>query len=122
MNQEVKALWVQTLRNPKVKQGKAKLRSGDSFCCSGVLTELFRSSTANTKGLSWDRMESFGGRAITLCPEVMDWAGITNTQMLTVPASIGSKYHGVKQFMLLPDLNDAGISFEDLASLIQEQL
>lgn len=121
MNKEVKQLWVKALRSTEFKQGRSKLKSGDAFCCSGVLTELYRVSSENS-GIDWERGESFGGRARTLCPQVMNWAGITNTQMFTVHNALISKYPGTKPFMLLPDLNDAGVSFEDLASLIEAQL
>lgn len=40
MNQEIKQKWVEALRSGKYKQGKRVLRSGDKFCCLGVLCEV----------------------------------------------------------------------------------
>lgn len=37
MDPNVKTLWLKALRSGNYKQGYMKLRSGDRFCCLGVL-------------------------------------------------------------------------------------
>lgn len=40
MDPEIKAKWVAALRSGKYKQGRGRLRSGDEFCCLGVLCDI----------------------------------------------------------------------------------
>jgi hypothetical protein len=41
MDAEWKRKWVEALRSGKYKQGKHQLTDGDTFCCLGVLTDLY---------------------------------------------------------------------------------
>ena len=40
MNPEIKAKWVAALRSGEYKQGKRYLKSGDTYCCLGVLCDI----------------------------------------------------------------------------------
>lgn len=40
MNPQIKKRWTDALRSGEYKQGKGLLRTGDKFCCLGVLCEL----------------------------------------------------------------------------------
>lgn len=41
MTPELKAKWIAALRSGQYKQGKGALCSKDTFCCLGVLAEVF---------------------------------------------------------------------------------
>ncbi len=81
MKPEVKELWVSALRDSDMKQGRGCLKEGNEFCCLGVLTELYRMSTANVKNLDWHQLtsisaESFDGTGMFLPRVVAEWAGL----------------------------------------------
>jgi hypothetical protein len=40
MDQQIKKQWVEALRSGKYKQGTGHLRTGDNYCCLGVLCDL----------------------------------------------------------------------------------
>jgi len=40
MDVQLKAKWVEALRSGMYEQGRSYLRSGDSFCCLGVLCDV----------------------------------------------------------------------------------
>jgi hypothetical protein len=50
MDPEVKAKWLVALRDPETKQTKGCLRRGDSFCCLGVLSDIY----AKEHGIEWE--------------------------------------------------------------------
>lgn len=40
MKKTLKLKWIAALRSGAYKQGKGRLRRGDSYCCLGVLCEV----------------------------------------------------------------------------------
>jgi hypothetical protein len=90
MNPEVKALWVDALRDGTRKQGHGQLRKDDNFCCLGVLSELgyeagicerFQNEVIDVddNGVETKHIEYRYGRqraSAFLPQEVMEWAGI----------------------------------------------
>lgn len=139
MNPEVKALWVQALESGEFKQGTGALRTteilattvdengdmvvtergGSSFCCLGVLCELHRKTVGDSE---WENNSDAGadlyyqGETCMLPENVMEWAGLEDIAGAYVVSPGAS--HGRS----LWELNDAGHSFNDLATLIKEQL
>ena len=55
MKKRVKKLWVEALRSGGYKQGRKRLRYGDTYCCLGVLCDLYRKETGEGK---WNKQQS----------------------------------------------------------------
>ena len=77
MNNTIKKRWVAALRSGKYRQGTEALRSGNTFCCLGVLCDLH----AKVTFVSWDYdpvsgMYSYLGETFLLPRSVCEWAGI----------------------------------------------
>lgn len=41
MNQRVLRLWTEALRSGNYKQGQQRLRADDTYCCLGVLADVY---------------------------------------------------------------------------------
>ncbi len=145
MNPEVKGKWIAALKSGNYKQGKKVLREGDNFCCLGVLCDLY--SEENTDG-SWKResnydfaylgvlgkqpeIYTFNGLIAVLPVAVSEWAGF-NDENLSVddellkeilkidPEDVKSPYLEGGDSTELALVNDYGVSFEDIATLIEQ--
>ena len=121
MNAEKKKLWVDALRSGKYRQGKDALQSSPGhFCCLGVLCDL-----ARLEGIGeWDdkiimgRVEPTFETASSsernyLPREVRAWADMAW-------ASPSVTRNGFSRPLAV--LNDQGISFDEIADIIDEQL
>lgn len=113
MNQEVKALWLEALRSGDYRRAEGKLHrtaNGEEYCCLGVLCDL-----AVKAGLPVEVEPAlraymrYDGFPDTLPESVMEWAGLMDSSPDTP--------HGE-----LVALNDDGMSFDDIANVIEEYL
>lgn len=119
MNQDIKAKWIKALKSGEYTQAEAMLRKDDgrggvSHCCLGVLCELYCQAT----GAEFDALERpmRNGTADELLPKVVkEWAGLDENDP-SIPETDGG-YHNT-----LSGFNDDGMSFEDIAVLIQNHL
>jgi hypothetical protein len=118
MNKEVKEKWLEALRSGEYEQGRERLRSGDKFCCLGVLCEIYRKDMDNGEWRTYDKDDilfqtgatsKFG----TLPRVVINWSelpddnpNVTHDGMVNTLAS----------------LNDNGESFETIADVIEKNL
>jgi hypothetical protein len=105
MNKEYKQKWIDALRSGKYKQGKGCLRSGDNYCCLGVLCDIVdpKYFTHGTNGY-----RSY------LPLHIQDRVGIEDPD--------GRLHHSIGQFNTLIGLNDsAEYTFEQIADIIEEQ-
>jgi len=105
--------WVAALRSGKYKQGRRQLRSGDSYCCLGVLCDLAvkegvikceRSLTFDAV-LYGDELE----KAYLPC-QVITWSGMKNAF---------GRLNKVYLNEDLANMNDRGCSFEEIADAIE---
>lgn len=77
MNTEIRARWTAALRSGRYRQGTTALRTGDEFCCLGVLCDL-----AEQDGVTQAHADgtvggySYDGYPDLLPPSVRDWAGL----------------------------------------------
>lgn len=105
---EVRQKWMDALKSGKYAQGKDALRDGDTFCCLGVLCDLYAKEHPET---AWDDEDMFvyaedaeGARVSDIAPFVVaNWAGVTYAQMGT-----------------LAEANDGGDTFETIAASIAD--
>ena len=113
MNQEIKRRWIEALRSGQYKQGKSCLRGlDDTFCCLGVLTDLY----VQEHGKKWIQSSNFNcnfftfdGEGGVLPRSVIKWAGIYYENPV-----IGD--------FNLATFNDQGKSFTEIADLINQHL
>jgi hypothetical protein len=120
MNPEIKAKWLEWLRSDNYKQATGRLRTGEnSFCCLGVLCHIHQREAAgrwvlDSDGYSYtDSHETEGGVLPTF---VIDWAGLQDC----APEPILDYGSGLSAS--LSWLNDHGMTFNEIANLIEKQL
>lgn len=113
MDKRIKALWIESLRGGEYGQGIGRLRSrvSNNFCCLGVLCDLaskegvgeWRSCEDNVFAMNF-LTEGEGVESAFLPSAVRTWAGM----------SVGTSD--------LMDMNDSGVTFEEIADYIEESL
>lgn len=120
MNPDVKQAWLEALRGDTYQQTVAKLRSFDrnyqveGFCCLGVLCDLHAKAGLGAWEFDAERVKStYEKHGDTLPSVVMLWAGLTEPN----PHVIAEGYQRT-----LASLNDAGVSFAEIADLIEGNL
>lgn len=130
MNPEIKAQWVAALRSGTYDQGQDYLHTrNDTYCCLGVLCDLavkagvIDEPQQDNSGDSWTytSKNAAGGHdsSDTRLPEgVKEWAGLSDMD----PAIKGPVPETGRYSVALADLNDNGMSFDDLSNLIEKYL
>lgn len=127
MNAEIKAQWLTALRGGEYTQGRNYLRNCDGeFCCLGVLSDL---AVKGDESFSWN--QEYEGDAYYVkhesdmlnrhyLPEVVaDWAGLDET--FSGQGIIETRHynrHGKPLRISLSGLNDSGLTFEQIADVI----
>ena len=117
---EVKAKWLAALRSGDFKQGQGSLHTiepvvGERFCCLGVLCKLaadegvipapIRSDFARKNWVVYD------GAASLLPKSVSRWSGIAD----------GFGAYGESGLATLANDNDAGMTFPEIADIIERE-
>lgn len=118
MNEERKKEWVAALRSGDYKQGKHTLRHEDSFCCLGVACDLAVKAGAVSYEVSFDWKTYLYGadkQSRILPKDVIEWLGLEEDDDPHNPR-VGDYPTGLAQ------LNDDGVSFEDIADAIEKNL
>jgi len=118
MNKRVKALWIQALRSKEFKQGTFKLADRGRFCALGVLCEI-----ALLHGVCTYDDEAYDGKQRRLSYNILRWANI---------AQKGEKFFDKREqevvvrvkgrLTTIAQLNDAGVSFNEIALVIEREL
>ncbi len=114
MLETIKTKWVAALRSGKYQQGTGALCTGDKFCCLGVLCNLAVNDGIIKAGKvrNVSDMVYYGNgehaRPNYLPREVESWAQMDSSSG-HIP-TVGA----------LADLNDSGKSFEEIATIIEE--
>ncbi len=103
MNKEIAEKWVAALRSGKYKQGRGALNKNDSFCCLGVLCDI--SETSNWRRFV-DGVCAYSVEGGRLPKSVSDWANIS------LHPTVGNTSLSI--------LNDKGLSFLEIADVIEE--
>lgn len=126
MNPEIKAKWVAALRSGEYEQGRGSLLRDGKHCCLGVLCEIAVQENVITKA-TYDTPENSlpefqssvtvfdegPGEQFSVLPEkVIDWAGLDGGNPIVDDGKSN-----------LASLNDnAGLSFDEIADVIETQL
>jgi hypothetical protein len=131
MNQDVKQKWITALRSGEYKQTGGRLRKGDSYCCLGVLTDLYDKDIKCHAWYEEDGQYGYASDGVTVqatLPEsVMKWADLDEPN--PVVREDRKRYFDKKleelgeQLTSLAYLNDdEGLDFNQLADIIEAQL
>lgn len=138
----VKAAWLAALRDPNAIQAQRELlcKEADSeffdgMCCLGKLCEVYSNSPDKEEGAGFDNNGAFwvGGVSYESFapPEVADWAFKQKTNSSSDQDSPSSSEFDTKEFAVMYNdaltplwkLNDDhGLTFAQIADLIEEQL
>ena len=126
MDELIKKDWIDALRSNKYSQTKSWLKTGQGFCCLGVLTDIYVQRFSK----SWDEFDS-----LTILPvEVVNWAGLDDVdpdvdlsedelKSLETKVSHTEAISITEDYIyFLSHLNDFGLSFEDIADIIETKL
>lgn len=121
MNEEIKAQWIAALRSGEYVQGQGTLHSVDEygnsqFCCLGVLCDLAVKAGLLVEKEKMDSVFSYDGDRAILPPFVLHWSGLRNAHGLLSMSS-----RDTYGYVSLAGMNDAGVSFEEIADVIEEE-
>jgi hypothetical protein len=115
MKPEIKKRWVEALRSNKYEQGQGYLNKDGKYCCLGVLCEVVKDEIGLSNVLDTDGITMIYGnyKTAVLPSEVEEYCGIESFQDITYYNNIAS----------LEELNDnKGLTFDEIADIIEEQL
>lgn len=113
MNQRIKSLWVEKLRSGEYEQGRHQLKSGNKFCCLGVLCNIY----LKENGKEWDIEENGWSGFLLLPPDVRIWAGLPD-----INPEVSCSFVNGPENRKLSSLNDTGASFLQIANWIEASL
>ena len=134
MNPQVKEKWLTALRSGKYKQTRKILRGNEGFCCLGVLCDIYSKETDNPwetrvwtdcnygyEYVNVDESEAskcdflyFYGEEEYLPQTVVEWAELKNNN----PDVVDSDDTTIS----ISRLNDNGVSFQEIADIIEKHL
>lgn len=129
MNPDVKAKWVAALRSGEYNQADGALRIKDTFCCLGVLCDLYKQEQGGTWELTaYMGAEMLDGQYHFVPPNndgqpgvlptcVAKWAGLK----LNDP-HLKTECTNEDSIECISELNDRGAKFDHIADLIEQQL
>lgn len=109
MNKEIADKWVAALRSGQYKQGRKYLRCGNQYCCLGVLCEVV--GVIPTKEIVTDLPGTefvYDGKKHSLSTGVLQKTAMADDQ--------GCLPDG----RYLSRLNDLGLTFDQIADLIEQ--
>jgi hypothetical protein len=115
MNKEIKAKWLEALRSGRYKQGIGFLRTEENeFCCLGLLCEVIGLEPEKEEGEVFYRYDGCFG---SLSLDVQKKCGVKGH---SARLSMGVRF-GSRSVWTLADLNDEGMSFAQIADVIEKQ-
>lgn len=120
MKKDIKEKWVAALRSGEYEQGHGALNTNDRFCCLGVLCDLaVDDGVTMAVETVWTEEEGaevrYDGHMDWPPNAVLAWADL-DTDDPSVPDPETGTLARVSR------LNDGGLSFNEIADLIEEHL
>lgn len=117
MDQTIKEQWVAELRSGNLLQGVGFLHQGDMYCCLGVLCKIAeeQGATASNENHYNPGVISYDGDSYSLPYPVREWAGLSLIELPTVEVPLPS----IGKEETLASLNDSGLSFNQIADVIE---
>lgn len=115
MNEEIKKRWVAALRSGEYKQGQMVLHNvcNDSYCCLGVLCELYckEHPDLSVKSQCHHEFEYYFNVHEVLPTEIIEWADLDGANPIAEHWDT-----------TIAEMNDSGKPFSEIADLIEEDL
>lgn len=107
MKPEIKKIWIEALRSGKYQQGQGALKEGDSFCCLGVLCDLY-DSTGWDPAPNDNRSKKLSFQSFMGAPslDVLDWSKFPQALL--------------QDYIDANDIHD--LTFHQIADMIEEKL
>lgn len=139
INPEIKAEWLDALRDGSREQGTGALNDNGKMCCLGVLSDVAAEKGVCKKSTSAfdDGTISYDGDTFYLPATVAEWAGFGegtktgegesfphNPFFFAAPedaAKYSDHLRGPDNKVYLSMLNDAGWTFEQIADVIEDE-
>lgn len=119
MNEEIKQQWLTALRSDEYPQTDGYLRDEQGYCCLGVLCDLaVQAGVVECFKTADDPFYRYNADESVLPKEVIKWAGLDHSDPY-VTVEDGWDAEARSQ---LSELNDSGMSFADIADLIEKEL
>lgn len=129
MNEDIKLKWVTALRSGRYQQTSGQLRDERGYCCLGVLCDVIDPNQWDSDG------EHYHGAKTSLPSQVVEIADVPDCDpdvlvTCTICNGVEDEDEQVCSWCggdghttyTLADLNDDGRPFEEIASVIEEQL
>lgn len=117
MKKYIKERWLTALRSGKYPQGKGWLNQDGKFCCLGVLAEIAVEDGVvqpdPDRGVVRYRSRDGIIAHSFLSPALMEWSGIADDE--------GEFLNEQDNYEQLTTLNDRGMSFNDIADVIEKR-
>ena len=124
MNPKVKKSWVSALRSGQYKQSVYNLKTEKGFCCLGVLCDLYLQEVEEEWELEpsdsvdgGSHYSHISGYDTFLPPSIVKWAELPDYD-----PEVSDMLKPERLKMQLSQFNDCGYTFEQIATLIEEQL
>lgn len=115
---EVKAQWIADLRSGEIPQTQGKLHRVDgSMCCLGVLSKL-AADEGVVEVVQQGNLFSYNGLLGGLSDQTCQWAGLVRNDRVTSMGILPFKERDDTQ-AYLDDFNDLGLTFDQIADLIE---
>jgi hypothetical protein len=119
MNSQIKQKWIDALESGEYPQTSEFLRTEQGYCCLGVLCNIYAKEKNNDE-VQLNLWEQFNdnyeilGEGLILPVEVKEWAGLDDTDVYYTDEDDEKVYLAV--------LNDSGMSFNQIAQVIKENI
>ena len=111
---EARGLWVAALRSGEFEQVRGALDVDDGYCCLGVACKLFQQHFGTlTIAQASHNVRTYDGCKTTLPEPVRRWLGLASDIGAFLDGNVSPVYRS------LAELNDAGISFDMIATAIE---
>ena len=114
MIKKTKEMWIRALKSGEFKQGKGYLERDGEYCALGILSLLSLIEGQCTYN-QIDGLGRFDNKRFTLSYNTLNWAGMDLEDF-----KIDVIYEG--ESTTIADLNDRGLSFKELARIINLKL
>jgi hypothetical protein len=115
MHPDLKRDWIAALRSGKFKQGTSSLNGPEGYCCLGVLCELLVEPLGLNRVQEGNKVR-YDGTFATLPWSVEKFTGLDILGSL--PSGVTYKNQA---WNTLAGLNDAGMTFAEIADVIDQQ-
>lgn len=118
MNSQIKQKWIDALKSGEYQQTSGHLRTEQGYCCLGVLCNIYAEAKNNDEVQLnlWNKYDDHYeilGEGLILPGEVRKWAGLSDNDVF---------YYDEGESVYLASLNDSGMSFNQIAQVIEDKI